>query len=207
MIIGIASYGLDRDRYLMRISKLSGSELRVINDILFEIFKFDEVNKYREISVQTENEQDDERLVEKLNESEKIINQFYEEKNLLEAEIQSLKSQNEISEKMISEIKSENNKIIDFLKQRVIQLEEDNKFLRNGKNIEEYLLELSTRIEEEKTRSNSLASSTNKIETDDSDVKTLKAEIAKLTRQNSILIERYTERSQSADSEELNYID
>jgi hypothetical protein len=207
LIIGIASYGLDRDRYLMRISKLSGSELRVINDILFEIFKFDEVNKYREISVQTENEQDDERLVEKLNESEKIINQFYEEKNLLEAEIQSLKSQNEISEKMISEIKSENNKIIDFLKQRVIQLEEDNKFLRNGKNIEEYLLELSTRIEEEKTRSNSLASSTNKIETDDSDVKTLKAEIAKLTRQNSILIERYTERSQSADSEELNYID
>jgi hypothetical protein len=198
-IIGIAAYGMRREKFLLAIQKMSSRETGLIYDLLFHIFKFEECKKTVENSTQCE----DSYLVK--------INQE------LKTELQSSLEKNDLYERKLTEIKSENNMMIEFLKDRIILLEQENRDLKNGKGIEGYIMELSNRIEEERTRTNSLLSLNNKLESPDEqsktsfskqeteDVNQLKEEIAKLTRQNTILIEK-CERS-SVDSEELNYID
>jgi hypothetical protein len=198
---------MSHEKYFGTILKLNGKEMDIIYNILFDIFKFDEVESHVQ-TILTETEENCE--ITNL----KSINAS------LEAELQTIQTKNNQYERMIPEIKSENNKIITLLKDRIIKLEEENMELKSGKGLEDYIIklnELSILLEEEKTRSNSLLSF-NKLESEQQsnnssfkpdiieDVKQLKEEIVKLTRQNIILEEKYLEKS-SADSEELNYID
>jgi hypothetical protein len=190
------------DKFLLAVQKMNAYETNIIYDLLFQIFKFEEISKV---------------CVDKATQTESISNEDIKE---LQNELHIVQAKNELYERMIAEIKSENSMIIEFLKNRLMLLEEENKNLRNGKNIEDYIMELSNRIEEERTRTNSVLSFNNKLENTDEqsrsyfckqetqeDLKQLKEEIAKLTRQNTMLIEKCGERSLSSDSEDLNYID